>query len=96
MAYKGKITTSGTSEAIRIEKDLFRQHPEFKRHASVEAHVIGPGQLLISVENPEIESQSDPVMNAFLSFLEGDLARNPQAVSPLDAATMKRARDAHR
>ncbi|HEY9756541.1 MAG TPA: hypothetical protein V6C97_15340 [Oculatellaceae cyanobacterium] len=45
MSYKGKSTTTGTSEAIRIDKALFKQHPEFRQQAEVRADIIGPGNL---------------------------------------------------
>lgn len=45
MSYKGKITPTGTSEAIRIDKALFKQHPEFRQQAEVRADIIGPGNL---------------------------------------------------
>lgn len=90
MAYKGKITTSGSSEAIRLDKDLFRQHPEFKQQAEVRADVIGPGKLLISVlDRQEVaEEEEDPIVGALLAFLENDLAKNQAAISPLSAETI--------
>ncbi len=48
-AYTGTITTTGKSEAIRLEKALFKSHPEFRQKAKVRAHVIGPGTMLVSV-----------------------------------------------
>src|SRR5437879_2947181 len=66
--YSGKITTSGTSEAFRFDKTLFRQHPEFKQKAEVRADVIGPGIMLVSlIDNPKMENEDDPVVSAFLS-----------------------------
>jgi len=47
--YSGTITTTGKSEAIRLEKALFKSHPEFAQRAKVEAHVIAPGTMLVSV-----------------------------------------------
>ena len=93
MNYKGKSTTSGSSEAIRFEKELFKQNPEFKQQAEVRADIIGPGKMLISVvDRLEIEQEEDPIVGAFLSFLENDLNKNPAAVSPLDAKTIARAK----
>lgn len=92
MNYKGTITTVGDSDAIRIDKALFRQHPEFKKKAAVTAHVIGPGKILISLETQNAENEFNPVLDAFLSFLEGDLVKNPASVTSLDAATIERAK----
>ena len=43
--YTGTITTTGKSEAIRLEKALFKSHPEFRQKSKVHAHVIGPGTM---------------------------------------------------
>lgn len=94
--FTGSITTTGKSEAIRFEKSLFRQHPEFRQQAKVQAHVIGPGQLLVSVLN-EIESEprenDDPIVNAFLAFLEKDMLENPKRVSPVSEKLIAQAKD---
>lgn len=93
MSYKGKITTVGTSEAIRLEKDLFKQHPEFKQAAEVKADVIGPGKILISlVDEAKSKNEADPVVGAFLSFLERDMIENPANISDLDASTLDKAK----
>jgi antitoxin PrlF len=93
MSYKGKITTSGTSEAIRLEKDLFIQHPEFKQAATVKADIIGQGTMLISVvDKSNIENDNDPIVGAFLSFLEKDMSKNAAAITALDAKTISQAK----
>ncbi len=93
MSYKGKITTAGSSEAIRFEKDLFKQHPEFKQAAEVKADIIGPGKMLITVlGRAEVENENDPILGAFLSFLERDMCTSPGVISPLDENTLNRAR----
>jgi antitoxin PrlF len=93
MSYKGKISTSGTSEAIRFEKSLFKQHPEFKQQAEVRADIIGPGTLLVSVVGAsDVQTEEDPVVCAFLSFLEKDMLGNPQNITPLSEHQMARAK----
>ena len=93
--YSGKITTSGKSEAIRLEKALFRSHPEFRQKASVRAKVVAPGHLLVSVEDTGRRTREDvdPLMLAFLSFLERDIGTVPQRVKPLAATAVERARE---
>lgn len=92
MSYKGKITTAGTSEAIRLEKDLFKQHPEFKQSAEVKADIIGPGKMLISVlDESDVDNDLDPVVDAFLSFLEADMAKNVATISAVDTTIIERA-----
>ena len=83
-SYQGSITTSGKSEAIRIEKTLFRQHPEFQQQAKVRVYVIAPGQMLLSLSEPssDVEAKDvDPVVSAFLGFLEQDMVNHPERLS---------------
>ena len=80
--YKGTITTTGSSEAIRLEKPLFKDHPEFHQKAKVVAQVVGRGVILVSlVEEPLVLQEEDPLMGAFLAFLEQDINNNPGGVS---------------
>lgn len=95
MSYKGKITTTGTSDAIRLEKDLFKQHPEFRQQAEVRADIIGPGKMLISVVDvhPNSNDEDDPIVGAFLSFIESDMMKNPAKFTPLDESVIARAKE---
>jgi antitoxin PrlF len=89
MSYKGKISTSGNSDAIRLDKNLFKQHPEFRQQAQVRADVIGPGTMLLHiVDGVESESDSDPIVLAFLSFMEKDMLNRPEQIKALSAAQM--------
>jgi antitoxin PrlF len=83
--YNGSITTTGRSEAIRLDKDLFKQHPEFQQKAKVQASVIAPGQILISLlDNVACaDVDEDPVVTAFLSFIEQDMLKYPDHIIPL-------------
>ena len=92
--YTGTITTTGKSEAIRLEKALFKSHPEFRQKSKVHAHVIGPGTMLVSVvgEAPA-ETEADPVMAAFLSFLSADISRTPKQVKPFAETRITKARE---
>lgn len=90
--FTGSVTTSGKSEAIRFEKGLFRQNPEFKQQAKVEAHVIGPGQMLVSVVNDSEQSTGeDPIVMAFLSFLAKDMKDHPDRIAAVSESTIKEA-----
>lgn len=93
-SYRGKITTAGTSEGFRFDKTLFKQHPEFRQMADVRADVIGPGTLLVSlINNPEItDEDDDPVVAAFLAFLEKDMVINPGTITRVSAEQIARAR----
>ena len=93
-SYTGTITTTGKSEAIRLEKALFKSHPEFRQKAKVRADVIGPGTMLVSVaDEVTADNRPDPVMAAFLSFLAEDISRTPARVKPLGATRIEEARE---
>src|SRR5438552_1010220 len=83
--FRGSITTTGKSEAIRLDKALFRLHPEFRQKAKVRAQIIAPGQALISVvdEGPSEPDEADPIMSAFLGLLEKDMKANPERIDGL-------------
>ncbi len=91
--FAGSITTTGKSEAIRLDKALFRLHPEFRQKAKVRAQVIAPGHALISVVEegaPEIEDE-DPVVTAFLALLEKDMKTHPKRMAGLSKRSIARA-----
>ena len=93
VAYAGTITTTGKSEAIRLEKSLFKSHPEFRQKSKVQAHVIGPGTMLVSVtDDGTNDGDEDPIMAAFLSFLDREIAESPGRIKPLAATRIDEAR----
>lgn len=87
-SYKGAVTTTGKSGAVRFEKQFFTNHPEFALSARVTARTVAPGFVLIAVDVPEAvgdkRDELDPMVGAFLSFMEADLKANPHKVQPLD------------
>ena len=91
--FSGSITTTGKSEAIRLDKSLFRLHPEFRQKAKVRAQVIAPGHALISVvgEGTEPAVEDDPVVSAFLAFLEEDMKTHPGRIAGLSKRAISRA-----
>jgi antitoxin PrlF len=93
--FKGSITTTGRSEAIRLDKALFRSHPEFQQRAKVRAHVIGPGSLLVTLDSNGADAEADsverdPVVAAYLAFLERDMRAHPGRVSPFSESELAR------
>jgi antitoxin PrlF len=92
-SFAGSITTTGKSEAIRLDKALFRLHPEFRQKARVRAQVISPGHALIAVvdEGAPPNQEEDPVVSAFLGFLEKDLKQRPGRRTRLSKASLRRA-----
>src|ERR1035441_10685416 len=79
---RGRQAKTGNSLGLRFDRALFQSHPEVS--GEVRAHVIAPGRMLVVAEQPrEPRKEEDPVMEAFLSFLEQDMVKSPQRVKPL-------------
>jgi antitoxin PrlF len=90
--YTGTVTTSGNSEALRLEKALFRAHPEFERGNSLTATVIAPGLMLVSVAGTATpDPVDDPILDAFLAFVASDIERHPEHIVPLSSGGIARA-----
>jgi hypothetical protein len=87
--YRGKQAKTGNSLGLRFERALFHSHPEF--NGEVEAHVIGPGRMLV-VADPEPKKKSteeDPVLSSFMSFLAADMQRSPEHITQLDSGVIE-------
>jgi hypothetical protein len=73
---------------VRLSKQFFTDHPEFEVSADVMVRSVSPGYVLMAVEGPRSTGRKtnelDPVVGAFLSFMEADLKANPHKVQPLD------------
>lgn len=82
--YRGKQAKTGNSLGFRFERALFHSHPEF--NGEVEAHIIGPGRMLVIAESePRKKStKEDPVLSSFMSFLASDMRNSPAHVTPLN------------
>jgi len=95
-SFSGAITTTGRSEAIRLDKALFKAHPEFRQRAKVRAHVLGPGHLLVTLadasEAATDDIEQDPVVSAYLAFLESDMLAHPDRIAPLQEDELARLR----
>ena len=92
MTYKGRFTKVGNSKSYAFESALFRSHPEFDAH-NVEADVIGPGVLLVRAVDVDDDASpgDDPVLGAFLAFVERDMLENPSSIQPLSSELLARA-----
>jgi antitoxin PrlF len=85
--FSGTVTTTGRSEALRLEKSFFRANPEFRQRAKVTARVVGPGHILVAVEDQPIDAlEPDPIVSAFLAFLERDMLADPSRLTPVPAS----------
>lgn len=94
MTYTGRAARSGNSQALAFEKALFRAHPEFTE-GRLAADYIGPGCLLVrAVADAEavLQQDDDPVLAAYLAFLERDMMAHPEHIRPLSPDLLARAR----
>ncbi|MGL5139348.1 MAG: type II toxin-antitoxin system PrlF family antitoxin [Beijerinckiaceae bacterium] len=91
--FKGSITTTGRSEALRLDKALFKAHPEFRQRARIKASVMGPGCLLVTLDPEAVEeadAEADPVVRAYLAFLERDMRDHPDRLQPITESLVER------
>ena len=91
-SFSGKSTSIGNSKGFRFDAALFKANPEF--FGEVRGTVLAPGQMLVSVvpagEAPQDldGDESNPVMQAFLSFLAGQMTAHPELIEPVTEAQM--------
>ena len=89
--FSGRVTAIGNSTGIRFDAALFKRHPEFS--GDIQATIVADGHMLVSASTPPGEARADaadPVMLAFLRFVEKDMLDHPENIAPLDAAQMDR------
>lgn len=86
-SFGGSVTTTGKSEAFRLDKAFFRAHPEFAQRARVRAQIVSVGHVLVSVDtSDETPDAVDPVVTAYLSALQADMIERPLQLSPFTTA----------
>ena len=85
MPYTARATTSGTAPALAFSRAFASEHPEFT-DGRFDVHVIAPGRILISahVEVAE-EDEDDPLLDAFLGFLDQQIREHPELLRPFTA-----------
>lgn len=83
MSYRATASTTGNSKALRLEAALFREHPEFAT-GEFDVTVLAPGCLLVYTTGAAtLKDDTDPVFDAFLRFLETQMQRRPDLLSPV-------------
>lgn len=91
-SFSGKSTAIGNSNGFRFDAALFKANPEF--FGEVRGTVLAPGQMLVSVvpiseQPPEPQDdENNPVMQAFLSFMEVQMTAHPELIEPVSEAQM--------
>jgi hypothetical protein len=88
--YRGKQAKTGNSLGFRFERALFHSHPEFS--GEVEAHIIGPGRMLVVAESESRKkrAEEDPVLASFMSFLASDTRNSPEHITALNTDLLDR------
>ena len=82
-SFSGSVATTGNSRGLRLEKAFFKAAPEFASAGSaIRADLIGPGTILVRIDAPQQEAE-DPVIGAWLSFMDRDMQSNPGRLVPL-------------
>ena len=92
---KGSLATSGNSHALRIDKSFVRQHPVLAQTGSkVRFKKVASNTFVFVVLNDmDAEEPGDPVVEAYLSFLEDDMRFSPSRIASLsepEAARLER------
>ena len=84
VSFAGKVTTTGRSSALLLEKPFFKANPEFRQKAHLVARRVAPGFVLVSVEagdDADGNEGGDPVAAAYLAFLEQDMVAHPERLT---------------
>src|SRR5258708_31081718 len=83
MSFKGALTTSGNSHAIRFEAALAKAAPEFAaKSGTVRIELLGAGTALVFLEEA-LPADDDPMVEAWLRFIERDVIGHPEQLHAL-------------
>ena len=70
-----------------MEKAFFNAAPEFATlGSSIRADIIGPGTFIVRIDTPAADEAIDPVIGAWLSFIDKDIAANPAQLTAFTQA----------
>jgi hypothetical protein len=88
-SFSGSVATTGNSRGLRLEKEFFKAAPEFGTPGSaIRADLIGPGTVLIRVDAAPRETVEDPVIGAWLSFLDAEMRTHPERLIAFQESEM--------
>lgn len=88
MSFHATATKVGNSKGLRLDAALYRDHPEFASGEYV-VDVIAPGRLLVRANGPEetaTKEEADPMLGAFLAFMDQQMSLHPTQFTPIDRA----------
>lgn len=87
--FSGFVATTGNSRGLRLEKAFFQAVPEFGTTGrAIRTDLIGPGAVLIRVDAPPREKEDDPIIGAWLSFLDAVVRSDPSHLSPFQESEL--------
>jgi hypothetical protein len=76
--FSGSLGMAGNSRSFRVEKEFFNAAPEFSALGSpIRVDIIGPGTFIVRIDTTTPQETADPIIGAWLSFIDGDIASNP-------------------
>jgi len=87
MSFHATATKVGNSRGLRLDAALYREHPEFLS-GEYEVDVIAPGRLLVRAGTSVVDETSDPVLGAFLAFMDAQMALRPDLLNSFDPAQL--------
>ena len=90
MTYRATAATVGNSRALRVDSALFRAHPEFAL-GEFDVSVIAPGCMLVQAKSDTPADVRDPVFDAFLGFVEHQMALRPDLITRVTARDRREA-----
>ena len=86
MSYTARADRSGSAPLLAFTEAFAAEHPEFTEGA-FDVHVISRGRLLVSLqEDGKDNGADDPVLGAFLGFLEKSMCEEPHLVQPMTSS----------
>ncbi len=82
-SFSGSVARTGNSRGLRLDGAFFKAAPEFGTVGNkVRAELIGPGTFLVRIDTVQQEEAADPVIGAWLSFIDEDIRSNPSGLVP--------------
>lgn len=92
--YKGKVAASGNSGALRLEAGFFKAYTQFATGSILVAEPIGDEVVVIRAltNGQDVGDEPDPVMDAFLSFIEAEMINDPSSIEPFPEDELEEAR----
>jgi len=90
--YEGTVVKVGNSRGIRLPAGFFNAHTEFA--GKVQVTVVADGAVLLSAkmapQRKIKDDEADPVVAAFLQFMEAQMTKHPEDIVAADSGQLGR------